>query len=96
MFRHNIRSLVSKFFEDSKEIEVDAVASCGRVLALAVVEHVENAGVHSGDATLVIPPQRTFPEVIRNIEKITARIAESLTLPDPSTSNISPRAPTSK
>ena len=75
--------VVSKFFEDSKEIEVDAVASCGRVLALAVVEHVENAGVHSGDATLVIPPQRTFPEVIRNIEKITARIAESLNITGP-------------
>src|SRR5438270_11994561 len=51
--------------------------------ALAVVEHVENAGVHSGDATLVIPPQRTFPEVIRNIEKITARIAESLNITGP-------------
>ena len=75
--------VVSKFFEDSKEIEVDAVASSGRVLALAVVEHVENAGVHSGDATLVIPPQRTFPEVIRNIEKITARIAESLNITGP-------------
>src|SRR5438874_92950 len=75
--------VVSKFFEDSKEIEVDAVASCGRVLALAVVEHVENAGVHSGDATLVIPPQRTFPEVIRHIEKITARIAESLNITGP-------------
>ena len=75
--------VVSKFFEDSKEIEVDAVASCGRVLALVVVEHVENAGVHSGDATLVIPPQRTFPEVIRNIEKITARIAESLNITGP-------------
>src|SRR5437868_9181438 len=75
--------VVSKFFEDTKEIEVDAVASCGRVLALAVVEHVENAGVHSGDATLVIPPQRTFPEVIRNIEKITARIAESLNITGP-------------
>jgi carbamoyl-phosphate synthase large subunit len=75
--------VVSKFFEDSKEIEVDAVASSGRVLALAVVEHVENAGVHSGDATLVIPPQRTFPEVIRNIEKISARIAESLNITGP-------------
>ena len=75
--------VVSKFFEDSKEIEVDAVASCGRVVALAVVEHVENAGVHSGDATLVIPPQRTFPEVIRKIEKITARIAESLNITGP-------------
>ncbi len=75
--------VVSKFFEDAKEIEVDAVASRGEIIAMAVVEHVENAGVHSGDATLVIPPQRTYLEVIRKIEKITARIAESLKVTGP-------------
>jgi len=75
--------VVSKFFEDAKEIEVDAVASRGEIIALAVVEHVENAGVHSGDATLVIPPQRTYPEVIRKIEKITGRIAEALAITGP-------------
>jgi len=75
--------VVSKFFEDAKEIEVDAVASRGEIIALAVVEHVENAGVHSGDATLVIPPQRTYPEVIRKIEKITGRVAEALAVTGP-------------
>jgi carbamoyl-phosphate synthase large subunit len=75
--------VVSKFFEDAKEIEVDAVASRGQILAMAVVEHVENAGVHSGDATLVVPPQRTYPEVIRKVEKITERIADALRITGP-------------
>src|SRR5436190_2012908 len=75
--------VVSKFFEDAKEIEVDAVASRGQILVMAVVEHVENAGVHSGVATLVVPPQRTYPEVIRTVEKITERIAEALTVTGP-------------
>jgi carbamoyl-phosphate synthase large subunit len=75
--------VVSKFFEDAREIEVDAIASQGEILAMAVVEHVENAGVHSGDATLVIPPQRTYPEVIRKVEKITSRIAKALTVTGP-------------
>ena len=75
--------VVSKFFEDTKEIEVDAVASKGQILAMAVVEHVENAGVHSGDATLVLPPQRTYPEVIRKVEKITQRIADALKVTGP-------------
>ena len=79
--RHPV--VVSKFFEDAREIEVDAVASRGEILAMAVVEHVENAGVHSGDATLVIPPQRTYPEVIRKVEKITRRIADALTVTGP-------------
>ena len=79
--RHPV--VVSKFFEDAREIEVDAVASRGEILAMAVVEHVENAGVHSGDATLVIPPQRTYPEVIRKVEKITRRIAGALTVTGP-------------
>src|SRR5438094_7761501 len=72
--------VVSKFFEDAKEIDVDAVASRGQILAMAVVEHVENDGVHSGDAILVVPPQRTYPEVIRQVEKITARMADALTV----------------
>ena len=75
--------VVSKFFEDAKEIEVDAVASRGQILVMAVVEHVENAGVHSGDATLVVPPQRTYPEVIRKVEKITERIADALRVTGP-------------
>ena len=79
--RHPV--VVSKFFENTKEIEVDAVASCGEVITLAVIEHVENAGVHSGDATLVFPPQRTYLETIRKIERITAQIARSLRISGP-------------
>jgi carbamoyl-phosphate synthase large subunit len=75
--------VVSKFFVDTKEIEVDAVGAQGVIIAMAVIEHVENAGVHSGDATLVIPPQRTYHEVIRKIEKITARIARALNITGP-------------
>src|SRR5207253_9134625 len=75
--------VVAKFLEDAKEIEVDAVASKGQILAMAVVEHVENAGVHSGDATLVVPPQRTYLEVIRKVEKITKRIADALRVTGP-------------
>ena len=75
--------VVSKFFENTKEIEVDAVASGGEVLTLAVSEHVENAGVHSGDATLVFPPQRTYLETIRKIERVTAKIARSLRISGP-------------
>ena len=79
--RHPV--VVSKYFENTKEIEVDAVASSGEVLTLAVIEHVENAGVHSGDATLVFPPQRTYLETIRKIERITAEIAKSLRISGP-------------
>jgi carbamoyl-phosphate synthase large subunit len=79
--RHPV--VVSKYFENTKEIEVDAVASSGEVLTLAVIEHVENAGVHSGDATLVFPPQRTYLETIRKIERITAKIARSLRITGP-------------
>ena len=79
--RHPV--VVSKYFENTKEIEIDAVASYGDVLTLAVIEHVENAGVHSGDATLVFPPQRTYLETIRKIERITAEIARSLRISGP-------------
>jgi len=75
--------VVSKYFENTKEIETDAVASHGQILAMAITEHVENAGVHSGDATLVFPPQRTFLETTRRIEKITAQIARSLDITGP-------------
>jgi carbamoyl-phosphate synthase large subunit len=75
--------VVSKFFEDTKEIEVDAVAAGGTIVTMAVLEHVENAGVHSGDATLVTPPQRTYFEVIRKVEAITRRIAQSLNITGP-------------
>jgi carbamoyl-phosphate synthase large subunit len=75
--------VVSKFYENTKEIDVDAVASKGEIVALAVIEHVENAGVHSGDATLVLPPQRTFLETTRKIRRISAKIAKALNITGP-------------
>jgi carbamoyl-phosphate synthase large subunit len=75
--------VISKFLENTKEVEVDAVAVKGKVVAMAVIEHIENAGVHSGDATLVFPPQRTFQETIRRIKKISAQIAKELTITGP-------------
>jgi carbamoyl-phosphate synthase large subunit len=79
--RHPV--VISKFLENAKEIEVDAVSVKGDVVAMAVIEHVENAGVHSGDATLVLPPQRTYLETVRKVRKISARIAESLHITGP-------------
>lgn len=75
--------VISKFFENNQEIEVDAVANQGEIIAMAVSEHVENAGVHSGDATLVFPPQRTYLETMRRISNITAQIARSLNVTGP-------------
>ena len=76
-------TVISKFLEEAKEIEMDAVAKDGKVLIHAISEHVENAGVHSGDATLVIPPQRTFLETVRRIRKITREIAAALHINGP-------------
>jgi carbamoyl-phosphate synthase large subunit len=75
--------VLSKFYENTKEVEVDGVAVHGKVVAMAVIEHVENAGVHSGDATLVLPPQRTYLETIRRIQKISEQIADSLAITGP-------------
>ena len=75
--------VISKFLENAKEIEVDAVAVKGEIFAMAVIEHVENAGVHSGDATLVLPPQRTYLETTRRVSRISARIAKSLNITGP-------------
>jgi carbamoyl-phosphate synthase large subunit len=75
--------VLSKFIEDAKEIEFDGVARNGEVLAQAVSEHVENAGVHSGDATLVFPPQRTYLETLRQVRVIARRIAAALGITGP-------------
>ena len=75
--------VMSKFVENAKELEIDAVASNGDVIVSAISEHIENAGVHSGDATLVLPPQRTYPETLRKIRKITRKIASSLKIHGP-------------
>ena len=75
--------VISKFLENARELELDAVASYGELLVSAVSEHVENAGVHSGDATLVLPPQRTYLETVRRIRRISARIAAALKIHGP-------------
>jgi carbamoyl-phosphate synthase large subunit len=76
-------TVVSKFLENAKEIEFDAVAQNGRIIVYAISEHVENAGVHSGDATLVFPPQRTYQETIRKVRKIARKIAGRLDINGP-------------
>jgi carbamoyl-phosphate synthase large subunit len=75
--------VISKFMEHAKELEMDAVASRGRLVVSAISEHVENAGVHSGDATLVLPPQRTYFETMRRIKRITEQIASALQIHGP-------------
>jgi carbamoyl-phosphate synthase large subunit len=75
--------VISKFITDAREIEVDAVADNGNLFCYAISEHVENAGVHSGDATIVLPPQRTYLETMRRVKMITKRIAEELKITGP-------------
>lgn len=75
--------VMSKFEENAKEIEIDAVARNGALVVWAISEHVENAGVHSGDATMVLPPQRTYLETMRRIRKITEEIAGALNINGP-------------
>ncbi|MBZ0199900.1 MAG: carbamoyl-phosphate synthase (glutamine-hydrolyzing) large subunit [Ignavibacteriaceae bacterium] len=75
--------VISKFITDAKEIEVDAVADKGELFCYAIAEHVENAGVHSGDATLVLPPQRTYLETMRRVKMITKEIARALEITGP-------------
>jgi len=75
--------VVSEFIEQAKEIEIDAVAKNGEVVAYAISEHVEFAGVHSGDATIVFPPQKLYVETIRRIKKIAKQIAKELNITGP-------------
>lgn len=75
--------VVSKFFTNTKEIEMDAVAKKGEVVAYAISEHIENAGVHSGDASLVLPPQKTYLETVRRVKKRTKEIAKELNINGP-------------
>ncbi|KAI8342161.1 hypothetical protein BC941DRAFT_415556 [Chlamydoabsidia padenii] len=75
--------VISKYIEEAKEIEMDAVALDGKMIMHVVSEHVENAGVHSGDATLVLPPQDLDPETIRKIEVATAKIGRALNVTGP-------------
>jgi carbamoyl-phosphate synthase large subunit len=75
--------VISKFITGGKEIEFDAVGNKGELYCYAISEHVENAGVHSGDATMVLPPQRTYLETMRRIKVIARKIAKSLKISGP-------------
>ena len=75
--------VMSNYITGAKEIEIDAVAAGGAVVAYAISEHVENAGVHSGDASMVLPPQKLYLETIRRIRRITAQVAEALEISGP-------------
>ncbi len=75
--------VVSKFIEHAKEIEMDAVAAGGEILAYAISEHIEFAGVHSGDATIQFPPQKLYVETVRRIKRISRQIARALHINGP-------------
>ena len=75
--------VVSEFIENAKEIEFDAVAKNGEVITYAISEHVEFAGVHSGDATIQFPPQRLYVETARKIKKVSRQIAKALNISGP-------------
>ena len=75
--------VVSEFIQNAKEIEIDAVADKGSVVAYAISEHIEFAGVHSGDATIQFPPQKLYVETARRIKKIAKKIAEELCITGP-------------
>lgn len=75
--------VITKYIEEAKEIEVDAIARDGKLVMHYISEHIENAGVHSGDATLVLPPQDLDPETVRRIEDATQKIGEALNVTGP-------------
>ena len=75
--------VVSQFIEHAKEVEMDAVARNGEIIAYAISEHIEFAGVHSGDATIQFPPQKLYCETIRRIKRVSKRIAEELHISGP-------------
>jgi carbamoyl-phosphate synthase / aspartate carbamoyltransferase len=75
--------VITKYIENAKEIEMDAVARNGTMIGHFVSEHVENAGVHSGDATLILPPQDLDPETVRKIEDATRKIGDALNVTGP-------------
>ena len=79
--RHPV--VVSQFLEHAKEVEMDAVAQNGEIIAYAISEHVEFAGVHSGDATIQFPPQKLYVETARRIKKISKKIAKQLNISGP-------------
>jgi len=74
---------ISKFIQGAKEIEFDAVAEDGKVMLAAIAEHIENAGVHSGDATIVYPPQKVYARTAHEIQEIGAKLAAALDISGP-------------
>ncbi len=75
--------VITKFIENAKEIEFDAVAAEGKIVVSALCEHIENAGVHSGDATIVLPAQKLYLETVRQVRLIAQKIAKELNLTGP-------------
>ena len=75
--------VVSRFLQHAKEVEMDAVAKDGEIIAYAISEHIEFAGVHSGDATIQFPPQKLYVETARRIKKISKQIARELHISGP-------------
>ena len=75
--------VISKFMQNTKEVEMDAVARNGEIIAYAISEHIEFAGVHSGDATIQFPAQKLYVETVRRIKKISAQIARELCISGP-------------
>ncbi len=75
--------VVSQFIENAKEVEMDAVADKGEIIAYAISEHIEFAGVHSGDATIQFPPQKLYVETMRRIKRISKEIAKELNISGP-------------
>lgn len=76
-------AVLSEFILNAKELEIDGVADHGEIVIEAISEHVENAGVHSGDATLVLPPQKLYLETIRRAKKVTHEIVQALEITGP-------------
>lgn len=75
--------VISQFIDNAKELEIDAVADHGKVIIEAISEHVENAGVHSGDATIILPPEKLYLKTIRNAKQIARQLAKALNITGP-------------
>jgi len=75
--------VISKFVENAREIEIDGVAKDGKLVIYVLTEHIENAGTHSGDATVVLPPQRTYLETIRRAKHVTKDVIKALNITGP-------------
>ena len=75
--------VISKFLTGAKEIEVDGVSKDGKLVVYAISEHLENAGVHSGDATLILPAQKLYLETVRRIKRVSSAICKALNISGP-------------